>query len=454
MNTKWFLIIGILAAAMLSAVSYAGPFTLHATDDISVANDPGLAADGRDNGDGLHVRNVADRRRVSFVRYDLSTISTSGNKYFYDVYLSVRSEKDHAGPVSVYGIKEACEDINFETVCWNDAPGVFNTPTPVVNSPVELDYDDITPALLTFDVEANVRTDLPINEALAEFLNQDTNNEIVLMFAETGLGTASTILRSINKSATDGVTLVGNVAAHVATHPQPANHANVATDTAQVSWVNPEPNELGGVITCDVYFGETEPNLALSNYGLTQIANDTPALSATLPYALERNKTYYWVVDAYDSTGGLARGLVWSFNTLNMRPVVTTTTQYLWLGHQITNLTAVVEDDDYPAPLTYAWRQTAGTVVTIDPNTILEPTVTLPGTGDYEFTLTANDSELEGTGKLKVLVRTDPCAAAKANTSFYQAPAGDFDADCDVDLVDFLVLAADWLKCNSLAPCI
>lgn len=467
MSTKWFMI-GILAAIMLSPVGFAEPFALQATNDVNIGNDPELLPDGRSNADdGLHVRNIANRRRVAMVEYTISTVQQEGESFF-DLFLSARVAKDYTGPISVWGINENVENINFEQVTWLNAPGVLNNPLPALDSPVQLDYADLSPLLLTFSPVQNQRTSTEVSPELTAFLNADTNGKVVLLFAETGLGTASSIFRPIDYTSAGtgypnpaggeafGIVIAGDCSKPIwAMNPDPENGANVSISTAQLKWTNPEPNLPGGVITCDVYFGQTEPNTAEPDYDLTALVTGTTADSAALPQ-LVRNQDYYWVVDVHDTTrSSVARGFIWTFNTQNMTPVVTTSAQYKWLGNAgdqntaTAKLTAKVEDDDFPEPLTYGWKQTGGTAVTfVDPNTILEPTIILPGLGSYEFTLRANDSQKEGTGVLKVTVSADACLAAKANTNFYVPGPGDANADCVVDMKDFALFAADWLECH------
>jgi hypothetical protein len=51
-----------------------------------------------------------------------------------------------------------------------------------------------------------------------------------------------------------------------------------------------------------------------------------------------------------------------------------------------------------------------------------------------------------------VVVGATPCAAAQAMPA-YNAFGGDFNADCLVNMADFVTLAGNWLECNSLAAC-
>ena len=98
--------------------------------------------------------------------------------------------------------------------------------------------------------------------------------------------------------------------------PIPDNGATVGTDLATLSWTNPEPLNPPGTITCDVYFGTTEPNALYVNYGLDKIADDIAVTNVSIAgyLPLTSLQTYYWVVDCYDATGeGNLPGLFWSF---------------------------------------------------------------------------------------------------------------------------------------------
>lgn len=99
--------------------------------------------------------------------------------------------------------------------------------------------------------------------------------------------------------------------------PVPDNGATVGTDLDTLAWINPEPLNPPGTITCDVYFGTTEPNALYVNYGLDKIADDIAVTNVAIPAGylpLTSLQTYYWVVDCYDATGeGDLPGLFWSF---------------------------------------------------------------------------------------------------------------------------------------------
>ena len=210
-----------------------------------------------------------------------------------------------------------------------------------------------------------------------------------------------------------------------------------------------------------MYLGTNEPNLARPGYNLNTLVTGTSAESVAIPAGtIQRNTTYYWIVDVHDTTRGKTQGFVWTFNTNNNPPQVTVGgTQYLWLNNAgdpasaSAILSGSATDDGYPAPFTLLWEQVSGpATVTIDPSNVAQTTVVLPATGDYQFRLTANDTDLQGTGLTQIYVRANPCLAAQVKPGYTVIP-GDFNNDCVVDMTDFADIAKNWLECNSLAPC-
>ncbi len=112
-------------------------------------------------------------------------------------------------------------------------------------------------------------------------------------------------------------------------NPSPANRSMISVDLdlTELNWLNPEPNDPGGgVITCDVFWGDAEPNDLAEGYGLTQVADDASEPTATIPPQnrdLVDGKTYYWIVECSDaSQPGVIKKAVWSYTaTADMCPV-------------------------------------------------------------------------------------------------------------------------------------
>ncbi len=329
---------------------------------------------------------------------------------------------------------------------------------------------ELSPLLMSFPRPAlDLWEPTPISALLDDVLNSDTDNNILLLFVTYDAQNSDFEIRSPSHGdsfSTDpllkGILLRGVIEVPSrATSPMPANNVNVGIGLSQLSWTNPEPNEVGGIITCDVYLGTNEPNLVRPGYNLNTLVTGTSAESVAIPAGtIQRNTTYYWIVDVHDTTRGKTQGFVWTFNTNNNPPQVTVGgTQYLWLNNAgdpasaSAILSGSATDDGYPTPFTLLWEQVSGpATVTIDPSNVAQTTVVLPATGDYQFRLTANDTDLQGTGLTQIYVRANPCLAAQVKPGYTVIP-GDFNNDCVVDMTDFADIAKNWLECNSLAPC-
>ena len=442
----------------------AAPFSIGVTSDVSIGNDSSLGPGSRDNGSGLHARDVATRRRVSYIRYDIAALKVPG-EVFKNVSFSIQGQD--SGDTTLYGVLEPLDDIaNLEAspFSWNTAPGVQNNPTPALDTPVTLDMADLTAPLLSFANPARgVRASTAVSSALAEFLNNDTDGVVIFLLAPMEPGDNG-ILRSSEYSGSTGVMLEGETGpAIAASDPHPANGQTISTSLTQLCWSFPDPNLPDAVITGDVYFGTAEPNALLPGFGLTRITPDggITATCINIPAPLQQFKTYHWVVDCHDpsmdSGNQFHPGVLWSFNTNNEKPVVTVgNDQYVWLGNANDPATATVQlsgtatDDGLPVnTLTFLWEQVSGPAVTIDPANVKDITLVLSATGTYQFRLTASDTDLSGSDTVQVVVSADPCLAAQARPG-YQAIVGDFDRNCRVDINDVATLAAHWLECNSL----
>lgn len=306
-------------------------------------------------------------------------------------------------------------------------------------------------------------------------MNSSSDNYITLMFISYDAQSSSFDIEPYSisdsthidpDSGLKGIIIKGQVRSPIwASRPAPAINTNAKVSMEQLSWVNPQPSETGATVTSDVYIGTTVPDPLLPNYGLTTLGTGISDAFVAIPAGtLQRNLTYYWVVDSHDSVRpDVTRGFVWSFTTNNNVPTVTmeTSNQYLWLGKTgapdsvIADLNATVEDDGLPQPYTLLWEKVSGpegAAVVIDPNNVEDINLTLPAVGTYLFRLTADDGDLTASSTVQVVVGETACEAAKLKTD-YTALAGDFDDDCDVDMDDLHVMAAHWLDCSSLASC-
>lgn len=247
--------------------------------------------------------------------------------------------------------------------------------------------------------------------------------------------------------------------------PNPEVGEIVTTSLAELSWTNPDPNDGAGPIYCDVYLG-TDPNrtdpIHMDKYAVPTADAESVAINTTnFPNqgALQDNTTYYWYVDCWDD-GALIPGEEWSFSTYNNTPpynVYAGEDAVIWLteNNSVTINNATAEDDGLPGPLTVTWTLTAGPeTAVIDPNDQLTTTFTFTEAGDYEFTLTADDGDLETTDSVRVVVGEDACDASHIQTGDPYNEA-DENEDCLVNLLDFVELIAnDWLNCtDTLTNC-
>lgn len=276
--------------------------------------------------------------------------------------------------------------------------------------------------------------------------------------------------------------------AKTASAPVPVPGKKVSLDLDQISWINPDPNEAGGTITCDVWFSTSYPeylpyadpnilkitdpndrdtwsleNRNFESYAVKAVDNQPVSsvdLSTITAVPLVYGQTYYWRVDTRDSSdvqSGTTVGPVWLFTADNSAPQVDagqTIYAYLTDGTVTVQTDATVTDDGRPNPpaaVSLLWELQAGEAasVTINSPTVEDTTITVTATGTYVFVLTADDGELTNLDVVTVNVYEDACAAAKAVPG-YTRSAGDINDDCDVDFEDLQIMAGDWLQSTAL----
>lgn len=463
-------------------------FALQATGNTELGNDSNLSPTSRSNGSGLGARNVDNRRRVAVVSYNLDNARDpqNQNEIFDNATFNLHSQT-RGGVITVFGVKEHLDNINYSTITWNTCPGLPR-PAPARNTPVSLVGAELVGPLMVISLPpVGSRETFPPSAALTEFLNSDSDGTVTFLFTGLTDGVDNNIFYSTRYTSSGGypnpnnpeqilwgpILLGQRKVATSAYKPNPP-HQGIATPTlAQLCWTNPQPADPEGIITCDVYFGENEPNELLPNYGLQIIAEGITGSCVPVPYPLEAFKTYYWKVDVYDSsrTPSLTEGMIWEFTTDNAPPIANAgPDQYVWLNNAgdpesaTVHLDGSVTDDGLPdGYLTRLWTQTAGPVEVIDPNGVIVATqkvantdsitLVIPALGTYQFVLTGNDGAITGSDTVQVVVAADPCAAAQAKPDYEPIP-GDFNGDCYVDIRDLSVFTAHWLECNSLASCV
>lgn len=175
----------VLALLLTSSVQAAPiPFSVDTSVEAVVGNDGVARPDKVISSYYLHVEN--DGTRVTLISFDISGLKRD-DQMFANVSLSnmgflVKGD----GNVDVYGVVEDLDNIGTD-LTWNSAPGVVEG---ILGSPVTLDKEDLTDMLLSFSAPArDVRESTETSEALADFLNSDTDGTVTLLLAPRKIGT-------------------------------------------------------------------------------------------------------------------------------------------------------------------------------------------------------------------------------------------------------------------------
>jgi len=232
------------------------PFSLGAVEDIELGNDPQTGPESNSNGSGLGARDIPDRRRVILISYDISSLMGRGP--VSNVSFSHFSHDQH-GEVNVYGVIEDLDLLEVESLTWNTAPGVQNDPTPELNSPVALDPNDLTDALLTFvgPGETGLRFSTDTSQALADFINADTDGILTFLIAPSAEGN-QLIIRARTHAA-GGTLLEGELPLPV----DPGTDGLIAYYTMENDANDSSGNGLNGTILGDPNFVEGYEGMAL-----------------------------------------------------------------------------------------------------------------------------------------------------------------------------------------------
>ncbi|MBN1360203.1 MAG: discoidin domain-containing protein [Sedimentisphaerales bacterium] len=305
----------LLLSTALPTHAASRPFSVMAFLDQHVCNDAQVGPNQNEQQIGVHVRDISARRRVGLFSFDISELKAPG-AYVKNVGLSNLGAG--GGNIDVYGVIEELDNLPPETeLVWNNAPGVKNDPAPPVGDPIELDPDDLTDLLMTFDCPDNqVRASTATSRALADFINSDTDGIITLLFAPPQ-PEASAILRAKESNEggiAGGTYLQGEIAfaVELAVNPDPANEADDAFRDAVLTWT---PGQYGA--THDVYFGTVLDDVSNASRGDPRgvlVRQGQPASSYD-PGRLEFDQTYYWRIDEVNAppTSTVYKGVVWSF---------------------------------------------------------------------------------------------------------------------------------------------
>jgi hypothetical protein len=313
MYKKLFFCVPFIMLINLAGNLQAEPFSLGAVEDIELGNDAQIGPDASTNGSGLGARDIPSRRRVVLISYDISELKSSGE--FSNVSFNHFSHDQH-GETNVYGVIESLDLLEVESLTWNTAPSVQNNPTPALDAPVELDIADLTDILLTFSGPGStgVRFSTDTSQALADFLNSDTDGIITLLFAPSAENN-QIIVRSSEHSS-GGSLIEGEITPVFGTalNPNPDNEAEDVPRDVVLSWTPGESADKH-----DVYLGEdfedvNDATPTVDPNGVYKGRQDPNYYPATGKVRLELGKTYYWRIDEIDMPQGQAYpGPVWSF---------------------------------------------------------------------------------------------------------------------------------------------
>jgi hypothetical protein len=318
-------VLGLLGSTSVWAGT---PFSLLVVDDGHVCNDSQYGPSTVYNTPAIHIRNIdAPRRRVGYLKWDISSIRSAGG-VVSNVSISVYGYG--AGDVDVYGVVESQDHTvaDFQLLTWNTAPGVKNDPAPPLSAPVELDMADLVGPLFSFRTPAaDVRASSPTSQALADFINADTDGIIVLLLsAPVG---QSAMIREVDwNSGQGGAKLEGELGAPPvqARDPNPADKATDVWRDAVLSW---SPAESAAAH--NLYFGSSLDNVTAAD--AANVSKVLSSLNQTAntydpPGHLAFGQTYYWRVDEVNGAPDFTahKGAVWSFTAEpEVRPVANIT---------------------------------------------------------------------------------------------------------------------------------
>jgi len=324
----------------IAGIVQATPFSLVPTFDVHVSNDAQEGPDSSPGGSGMHMRDIGGRRRVGFVTYDLSEVKAQGAVFSN---MSFSNYGHDTGMVNVYGVLEEHEDLVAEGITWNTAPGVQNNPTLGLDSAVALDLADVTDILLTFNAPSRgARESTETSQALADFLNSDTNGFVAFMLAPAEGGNA--IVRTIEMGENGGTWLEGDIGGlpQMAQKPNPADQATDVSRDAVLSWM---PG--GFADKHDVYLGTNfdDVNDATATVDLSGVyvnRQDPNIYPFGGTIRLDFGQTYYWRVDQVSAPpdNTIYKGNVWQFT---VEPLA-----YQIPGENVTVLASSSEPDKRP----------------------------------------------------------------------------------------------------------
>ncbi len=309
MFRKTFFLITFLILTCLASNLQAESFSLAVVEDNTLDNSGRWASGSNPTGTGLEARDIASRRHVILISYDISELKGKGQ--FSNVSFSHYSYNLN-GEVNVYGIIESLDLLGVESLTWNTAPGVQNNPTPALDSPVELDYADLTDVLLTFSGPgtSGIRFSTDTSQALADFLNSDTDGIVTFLIAPSEEN-QQLIIRS-RELAEGGSFLEGEIVPilGIALYPNPNDEAvNVERDVI-LEWT---PSDTA--VSRNLYLGTNFDDVNNADTSSPLLVGPALDTSSFDPGRLEFDQIYFWRVDEIDGPpdSTVYKGKVWSF---------------------------------------------------------------------------------------------------------------------------------------------
>jgi rhamnogalacturonan endolyase len=203
-----------VALFILSLSVQAVPFVLESVQDVETGNDSLLLPTAvNTSGNAMSMRNTASRRRVSYVRYDISSLKTlNPDITFRDIHFNLLTAQ--RSDISIWGVPEELDNFDLHTASYSTAPGIqWDSNTPL-DSSVILNSAELSLELLhiySSDLIVNQRVDTASSASLDEFFNNDTDGIIVLM-----LSGSNAIVRAVEYNSggygdppLDGIVLLG-----------------------------------------------------------------------------------------------------------------------------------------------------------------------------------------------------------------------------------------------------
>jgi len=245
----------------------------------------------------------------------------------------------------------------------------------------------------------------------------------------------------------------------VGLNPIPSNGSVIPLDTFnnKLQWTLPEPNSPGpgDVVLCDVHFGTNS-----SVWDNPKVVDGEAVEEVTITVT---GDTYYWAVAIYVPGEDPVLSETFEFTIiLNVAPRVNAGDDVdSWLvdelpipvdAERVVQLNGIVTDDGNMQPLTYLWTvvyepDPGSNPVVIDPNNIVNPTITMTVPGLYNLELEADDGEFTVSDTMAIQLYDTSCAHARNQAGFAWL-AGDNNRDCKVNLLDIGEIALTWLEEN------